>query len=354
MVGYTLDLPGNAFDPLGAKNLTESRGYAQWCRENDIDLQERAENNLILRGHGQQHPGDRPFTNYELNASKAPDLSGEHLGPRVSISNAVGRETLQEKIDYAKHLASGVLSTWSDGAVVLGPMTRGVPALKALNNFMDGADAMKKAIDKPADDKNFDSFTHAVLRWADTADPAQMDRIVRVFEQAVRDNKLPQYGDAPTHPSFPQPAFSNAQDDLHKSSADPRHTSHPLHSLWLSSESAVGRLDSTLGRTPDIHSQQLTGSVFALAAEHGLCRVDHVLVNKATEDTLAGCRVFAVQGDPQNPAHLRASMDMQAALSTPLEQAFNQARQAVPANTQQQDLLAQSSDVHSHRTPAMH
>lgn len=77
-------------------------------------------------------------------------------------------------------------------------------------------------------------------------------------------------------------------------------------------------------------------------------------MNKATEDTLAGCRVFAVQGDPQNPAHLRASMDMQAALSTPLEQAFNQARQAVPANTQQQDLLAQSSDVHSQRTPAMH
>ena len=127
LVGYTLDLPGNAFDPLGAKNLTESRGYALWCRENGIDLQERAENSLILRGHGQQHPGDRPFTNYELNASKASDLSGEHLGPRVSISNAVGRETLQEKIDYAKHLASGVLSTWSDGAVVLGPMTRGVP-----------------------------------------------------------------------------------------------------------------------------------------------------------------------------------------------------------------------------------
>lgn len=275
LASYTLDLPGNAFDPLGAKNLTESRGYAQWCRENGIDPQERAENSLILRGHGQQRPGDRPFTNYELNASKASDLSGEHLGPRVSISNAVGRETLQEKIDYAKHLASGVLSTWSDGAVVPGPMTRGAPALKALNDFMDGADAMKKAIDKPADDKNFDSFTHAVLRWADTADPAQMDRIVRVFEQAVRDNKLPQYGDAPTHPSFPQPAFSNAQDDLHKSSADPRHTSHPLHSLWQSSESAVGRLDSTLGRSPDMHSQQLTGSIFALAAENGLCRVDH-------------------------------------------------------------------------------
>lgn len=66
LASYTLDLPGNAFDPLGAKNLTESRGYAQWCRENGIDPQERAENSLILRGHGQQRPGDRPFTNYEL------------------------------------------------------------------------------------------------------------------------------------------------------------------------------------------------------------------------------------------------------------------------------------------------
>lgn len=354
LASYTLDLPGNAFDPLGAKNLTESRGYAQWCRENGIDPQERAENSLILRGHGQQRPGDRPFTNYELNASKASDLSGEHLGPRVSISNAVGRETLQEKLEYAKHLTSGVLGAWSDGAGVLGPMTRGAPALKALKDFMDGADAMKKAVDNPSDDKHFDNFTHAVLRWADTADPAQMDRIVRVFEKAVRDNKLPQIGETPAQSYFQQPAFANTQNDMHKSGADPRHTAHPLNPLWLSSESAVERLDSTLGRTPDIHSQQLTGSVFALAAEHGLCRVDHVLVNNATADTPAGCRVFAVQGDPQNPAHLRAGMDMQTALSTPLEQAFNQAQQAVATLSPQQDLLAQSADEHSQRISAMH
>lgn len=138
LASYTLDLPGNAFDPLGAKNLTESRGYAQWCRENGIDPQERAENSLILRGHGQQRPGDRPFT------------------------------------------------------------------------------------------------------------------------------------------------------------------------------------------------------------------------HNATADTPAGCRVFAVQGDPQNPAHLRTGMDMQTALSTPLEQAFNQAQQAVATLSPQQDLLAQSADEHSQRISAMH
>lgn len=354
LASYTLDLPGNAFDPLGAKNLTQSRGYAQWCRENGIDLQERAENSLILRGHGQQRPGDRPFTNYELNASKASDLSGEHLGPRVSISNAVGRETLQEKLEYAKHLTSGVLSAWSDGAVVLGPMTRGAPALKALKDFMDSADGVKKALDKPGDDKRFENFTHAILRWADTADPAQMDRIVRVFEKAVRDNKLPQVGDVPVDTPAGRPALANNEGISPAANADPRQAAHPLHCLWQTTESAVERLDSSLGRTPDIHSQQLTGSVFALAAEHGLCRVDHVLVNNATADTPAGCRVFAVQGDPQNPAHLRAGMDMQTALSTPLEQAFNQAQQAVATLSPQQDLLAQSANEHSHRTPVMH
>ncbi|KRG75601.1 hypothetical protein ABB30_11520 [Stenotrophomonas ginsengisoli] len=64
--------------------------------------------------------------------------------------------------------------------------------------------------------------------------------------------------------------------------------------------------------------------------------------------------ISTAQGGPQNPAHLRAGMDMQTALSTPLEQAFNQAQQAVATLSPQQDLLAQSANEHSHRTPAMH
>ena len=64
--------------------------------------------------------------------------------------------------------------------------------------------------------------------------------------------------------------------------------------------------------------------------------------------------ISTVQGDPHNPAHLRAGMDMQTALSTPLEQAFNQAQQAVATLSPQQDLLAQSADEHSQRISAMH
>lgn len=89
-----------------------------------------------------------------------------------------------------------------------------------------------------------------------------------------------------------------------------------------------------------MHSQQRPG--------------DRPFTHNATADTPAGCRVFAVQGDPQNPAHLRTGMDMQTALSTPLEQAFNQAQQAVSIRSLQQDLLAQSADEHSQRISAMH
>ena len=60
-----------------------------------------------------------------------------------------------------------------------------------------------------------------------------------------------------------------------------------------------------------------------------------------------------VQCGPHNPAHLRPGMDMQTALSIPLEQAFNQAQQALPTLSSQQDLLAQSANEHPHRTPAM-
>lgn len=64
--------------------------------------------------------------------------------------------------------------------------------------------------------------------------------------------------------------------------------------------------------------------------------------------------MFAVQGDPQNPAHMRAGMDMQTALATPLEQAFNQAQQTVSTRLPQQDLLAQSANEHAQRIPVMH
>ncbi|KKY08339.1 hypothetical protein ST27_24130 [Xanthomonas phaseoli pv. phaseoli] len=68
----------------------------------------------------------------------------------------------------------------------------------------------------------------------------------------------------------------------------------------------VGRLDASMGRASDAHSERMSASLANLASEHGLERIDHVLLSNQTPRAAAGATVFVVQGEPSNPAHLRA------------------------------------------------
>ncbi|MFZ5662816.1 MAG: XVIPCD domain-containing protein [Pseudomonadota bacterium] len=112
---------------------------------------------------------------------------------------------------------------------------------------------------------------------------------------------------------------------------EPPRTANPFH--WLLSDAVparyrplchdcvegVRRLDAGLGRAPDAASARLAGSVAVLAAQHGLQRVDAVLLSTDTAQARAGERVFAVWGDPQHPGHLRAGMRTAEAVSVPVE-----------------------------------
>ncbi|ATS20490.1 hypothetical protein PK69_14350 [Xanthomonas phaseoli pv. phaseoli] len=84
----------------------------------------------------------------------------------------------------------------------------------------------------------------------------------------------------------------------------------------------VGRLDASMGRASDAHSERMSASLANLASEHGLERIDHVLLSNQTPRAAAGATVFVVQGEPSNPAHLRASMPTDVAVNTPVEQSL--------------------------------
>lgn len=92
---------------------------------------------------------------------------------------------------------------------------------------------------------------------------------------------------------------------------------HPLHAQ---ASTLVGRLDSSMGRASDAHSERMSASLAHLAKEHGLERIDHVMLSNQTSRAAAGATVFVVQGEPSNPAHLRASMPTDLAVTTPVEQ----------------------------------
>lgn len=324
LVSYTLDIPGSAYDPLGAKNLVGSDGYATWCRQNGIDPAARDAGVAELKSMGLNASGT-DFTNYKVNASKASELSGEHLGNTRSISALTGRQGFQEHLNYAGSLAGGVLDTWSTGIGDALPLFKGASNVTALESLGEAADIGGKS--------------GKIMGWADTAGRHDIDRIVRLFETAVKENKLPTWGEqAPTLPRVADPQLA----------LDPRSQQHPMHPLWKSSLEAVERLDHSLGRSSDATSHCLAGSVTLMAAKCGMTHVDHVALSKASADTPSGATVFVVQGAMDDPAHLRTHMPTLQASEMPLQQSL---AQAVTANEQriEQSLQEQAREQqHAH------
>ncbi|MCW1976710.1 XVIPCD domain-containing protein [Xanthomonas campestris] len=104
--------------------------------------------------------------------------------------------------------------------------------------------------------------------------------------------------------------------------ADPEDAQPAPHPLHAQASTLVGRLDASMGRASDAHSERMSASLAHLAKEHGLERIDHVMLSNQTPRAAAGATVFVVQGEPSNPAHLRASMPTDVAVSTPVEQSL--------------------------------
>ncbi|WP_274392998.1 XVIPCD domain-containing protein [Xanthomonas campestris] len=95
----------------------------------------------------------------------------------------------------------------------------------------------------------------------------------------------------------------------------------------------------------------MTASLTTLAAANGLDRVDHVSLSKDGSDAQAGQYVFVVQGDPKNPAHLRAHMPTDQAVTTPVETSFRELAQIDQRQQLQQQnaqTLAQQQEAPTH------
>ncbi|MEA9795679.1 hypothetical protein GGR75_002869 [Xanthomonas campestris] len=99
----------------------------------------------------------------------------------------------------------------------------------------------------------------------------------------------------------------------------------------------VAGIDQQHGRTYDATSEKISVSLLATAKEGGLSRVDHVVLGNTPGDG-AGQRLFVVQGELNNPAHLRSSIKAEEAAKTPVEQSFAKVEQI--SNTQQERALA--------------
>lgn len=119
----------------------------------------------------------------------------------------------------------------------------------------------------------------------------------------------------------------------------PGHADLRLDPMFQQIQGHVARLDASLGRTPDAASERMSASLYAKAVESGMTRVDGVHLSIEGTQSRAGERVFAVQGNPADPAHLRTSVSTQEAVQARVEQSFSQAEQS---RTLQQQAAAQA------------
>lgn len=128
--------------------------------------------------------------------------------------------------------------------------------------------------------------------------------------------------------------------------SNPMQPGHPDHALYQQIREGVEELDAKHGRSFDATSERMTASLLVLAKDNDLSHVDHVLVSNATSSHPAGHTLFVVQGEANDPAHLRASMPTAEAAQMPVEESLLQfdsvsreAQQRALAN--QQELLLQ-------------
>ena len=186
----------------------------------------------------------------------------------------------------------------------------------------------------------------SIRRVTDPGTIAELDDVRAV--RLERQEKVTQFHPLDPHREIARSPFTLAQTDIpgdttRMAMLDPTHPGHPDHQLHLQGRDAVHRLDALLGRAPDDNSDRMIASVTRLAREHGLARIDHVVLSEQTGQLRPGENVFVVQGRLDDPAHTRLHMKTQLAVSTPVEESFR-GLQALHDAPQRRDVQTQQPD----------
>jgi type IV secretion system effector X-Tfes-like protein len=135
--------------------------------------------------------------------------------------------------------------------------------------------------------------------------------------------------------------------EVESSRHHPDQPNHPDHALHRQIRAGVEQLSSKNDRAWDETSERMTASLVLLAKQNGLERVDHVVLSEQRGNSQKGENVFLIQGQLADPAHTRAMMKTNDAISTPeadsyrnleaLNQQKAQEQVQQPAREQQQE-----------------
>ena len=126
------------------------------------------------------------------------------------------------------------------------------------------------------------------------------------------------------HPAREVPEQSRDTQEQKPPACWPPQPGHTDYLLCQQIREGVSAMDSAHGRSFDAISERMNASLFVLAKQNDLSRVDHVVLGRPPGNGQTGLNVFLVQGQLNDPAHIRASMPADQAVQTPVEQSMAQ------------------------------
>jgi hypothetical protein len=168
------------------------------------------------------------------------------------------------------------------------------------------------------------------------------------------------YLDSSTQPAVPH-TFDHTANGPHRYQHVPiapqrlDDPAHPDHALYQQARDHVVALDQSLGRTPDVHTDQLASATAVRARADGLQRIDQIALSAD------GQRLWAVQTPPGRTDHLfdKQSSVPTAEAMTSMAQSGAQWPQAMQqfeqhhAQVQQQQVQAQQQNTQQAQGPVM-
>lgn len=155
-------------------------------------------------------------------------------------------------------------------------------------------------------------------------------------ERAGRSEYVPMPPEPIAHDAMPKPEVA------HVERKGPEQLDRRDFELYQQVRQGVAALDTKHGRSFDESSERMSASLLVLAKDNDLSRVDHVLLSNATERNPAGHTLYVVQGEPSDPAHLRASMPTAQAAMAPVAESMQQF--AVVSQHAEQRAISQQLD----------
>ena len=311
VVAHTFGWGGRTFDAPGAKNIIESPLYRQWCQRNGVTPP-----GAPAYEHGTVQQAS--LLNYTVNNSAVSARTGDHIGPKLSISSLAGRQGVLEHGQWAVGLVGGAIAE--------------TPLFDQTLGRTMGAGA-----------KWVEYLSKGAAIGADANERHDMSRISRAFQEDVANGRtLPrQYGDA-------EPVLG----DDRRLARDPSQPAHPDHEMLEQIRRGMRTIDAGIGKPYDEASERISRCLLAACKDNremypgrevslsanALTRVDHVAMGR-------NGHVFAVEGRLDDPASKRVCVSAEQALNTPIEQSDQKlaaANQTIAQEQERERALAQS------------